>query len=481
MTGPTEHQDAFAPDRSRVLIVTAIVMVFQAWVTLSHDAWLDEWQAMLLATQSADLATLLKNLHYEGHPPLWYLLLRALGSGIQPALALNLAALACALSTVAIVMIRSPFVVRDRVLLCCGYLLLVEYGSLSRGIGVGIAMLFAFMAFPNKRLRWAILALLPLVEVQLAVLAVAGMAMMWRDRQWSWTGVVLVMASLVAMVMLVWPAPDVHNAATLQPTYVLRLAQTLMVAGNLLVPLPLADGMIMWFGNVPGMMSAVFAVAFGILGWNETRGDRWHRALFFGFVAFTLMMAVFVYPQSMRHLGLVAIVLILLVWRSAAAGCQPSRYFVTWLAVSALCGTIVAGHIAQVGFDGSGAAARKISALGLPGKLWATLDDPHAVPVTARLTVPNYNMARRCSQTFIRWDQTIQAWTDERVATALSDTAARFGQFYVVSNRIIETVPGLPVTLLYSAPRGYTSWDYHLYRIGRDGTSTGVAPPACRY
>ena len=40
-----------------------------------HEMWSDELQAFLIARDSHSLADLLNNLHYEGHPALWHLLL----------------------------------------------------------------------------------------------------------------------------------------------------------------------------------------------------------------------------------------------------------------------------------------------------------------------------------------------------------------------------------------------------------------------
>jgi hypothetical protein len=51
-------------------------MALQIW----HIHWFDKWQALLIAVQSPDIAELLENLRYEGHPPLWHLLLRGIAS-----------------------------------------------------------------------------------------------------------------------------------------------------------------------------------------------------------------------------------------------------------------------------------------------------------------------------------------------------------------------------------------------------------------
>ena len=71
--------------QKRAVWLTAVftVIALQAALVLNHRAWLDEWQALQLSLQSPGLAALLDNLRYEGHPPLWYLLLRG-ASAILP-------------------------------------------------------------------------------------------------------------------------------------------------------------------------------------------------------------------------------------------------------------------------------------------------------------------------------------------------------------------------------------------------------------
>lgn len=463
-------------------VAFAMVLLVQAWVTFTHDAWLDEWQAILLAAQSPDLAALSRNLRYEGHPPFWYLILRAIAPYGDPAWVMRGAAFAIAAATSAIIMFRAPFTLFERVALCLGYLLLVEYGSVARGISIGVMLMFAFVAVRSRAARWAILIMLPMVEVQFAVLAVAGVAMMWRERQWSWAGAALVLLSMAAMLWLVWPAPDVHTAVNLKPTYPIRLGIFLLMFGNLAVPMPIMDGGIYWFGNAPGLAGIVFSGLFLWLGIHTLRRDRWAMLVFLGFFAFTLFMALFVYQLSIRHAGLVAILLVVLAWRAAEGGNRLPPALRAWLVVGAVCGLVVAVHIARVGFDSSERAARYIETHGLAGKMLVSFDDPHAVPVTARLGKPNYNLTKQCNQTFIRWDRKAREWTVPKLESALARTARVYGEYYLISNiqfeaeRETQRVAPLLTPVAAFAP-GYTGKGFYLYRGGAG--ATGRTPPAC--
>jgi hypothetical protein len=462
-----------------------IVVVVQTWVTLSHDSWLDEWQATMIAIQSPSLSALTQNLRYEGHPPFWYLVLRGAGYVASPEWAMKGAALLVALSTATIIMWRAPFTVIERVLICLGYFLLIEYGSLSRGIGLGVMLMFLFVATQSKNVRWAILILFPMIEVQFAVLSIAGAAMTIRDRQWSWPGAALLAISMVAMVALVWPAPDIHMAVDLRPVFWARAVIFFMMFGNLMVPIPFIDGQINWFGNAPGLGGLLFAALFVILGVKETRADRWHLLVFTGFLGFTIFMALFVYTLSMRHVGLVAALLLVLAWRSAEAGTKPSIYLRTWMAIGALCGLFMAVHISRVGFDNSGKAARYIEAHKLQNKLWVSYDDPHAVPVTARLGIPNYNLTKQCLQTFIRWDRKGHQWTVKTLDAALRQTADAYGEFYLVSKIRFEEDPDASGILQIAKPlaafgQAYTGRGFNLYHIAGGVARTGRVAPMCK-
>lgn len=75
------------------------LFALQIALIVTHEPWLDEYQAVQLAVQSPDIGTLFDWLRYEGHPPLWYLILRGLAHCMEPLLTLKVAALMCAAIT----------------------------------------------------------------------------------------------------------------------------------------------------------------------------------------------------------------------------------------------------------------------------------------------------------------------------------------------------------------------------------------------
>lgn len=86
----------------------AAAAVLQVALIATHDYFVDEWQAVQIAVQSPDLAALLASLRFEGHPPLWYLLLRGLAALVGPGSALAAASLLCAPTTMMLIAVRAP-------------------------------------------------------------------------------------------------------------------------------------------------------------------------------------------------------------------------------------------------------------------------------------------------------------------------------------------------------------------------------------
>ena len=143
------------PDGALPKFALAALVTLQLALILTHEPWRDELQALMLAEHSASLKELFANLRYEGHPALWYLLLRALAPLGDAMTMLKLVQVVIALSTIALVWTRAPFGPWTRLLLLAGYLILFEWGTIARSYSLGAALYFAFLALrppPARRL-----------------------------------------------------------------------------------------------------------------------------------------------------------------------------------------------------------------------------------------------------------------------------------------------------------------------------------------
>jgi hypothetical protein len=124
-----------------------------------HELWQDEWQAWLIARDSATIADLFNNLRYEGHPGLWHLGLFILSRLTPQPLAMQVLHLALATATVFVFLKFSPFTNWQKILFVFGYFPFFEYAAISRNYAPGLLLLFLFCAVFPSNLRKKFLVL----------------------------------------------------------------------------------------------------------------------------------------------------------------------------------------------------------------------------------------------------------------------------------------------------------------------------------
>jgi hypothetical protein len=136
----------------------ALVGVFLAVVAvtiLHHEMWMDELNPWVLARDSQSLDGLIRNMHQEPHPAVWYLLLYGLSRFTRNPLAMQMLHLAIATGVATLLAFRSPFTRLETWLLVFGYFFVFEYAVISRGYALGALLILtacAFYARPRPRL-----------------------------------------------------------------------------------------------------------------------------------------------------------------------------------------------------------------------------------------------------------------------------------------------------------------------------------------
>lgn len=149
-----------------------------------HEPWFDEAQAWMIARCATIKEIMFEIPHYEGHPPLWHLLLvpfAKLGAPYEISLFL-VNAVFCIIS-VALLLWKSPFPKIIRCLLPFSYFYFYQFGVMSRPYSMMmLALTFAAMAYSmrnQKPVRYILsLCFLCLTSAYGMVLA-CGMCLVW--------------------------------------------------------------------------------------------------------------------------------------------------------------------------------------------------------------------------------------------------------------------------------------------------------------
>jgi hypothetical protein len=133
-----------------------------------HEIWRDEAQAWTIATSSSSIADLFRNMRYEGHPALWYLLLFFASKISRAPQAMQCLQFAIATVNLYLVIRCAPFSRLHKALFAGGYFVLFEYGTISRSYSLGFLLITCSCVVACTRHRW------PWVSLPLALLALTS-------------------------------------------------------------------------------------------------------------------------------------------------------------------------------------------------------------------------------------------------------------------------------------------------------------------
>jgi hypothetical protein len=450
------------------------VLSLQTVLTMRHSAWLDEWQALQIAVQSPAMSDLFTNLRYEGHPPLWYLILRGLGAVLHDqARALPLAALVIALPLQLTILLAAPLRRIDRVMLALSEFVLFEYGTVSRSLSLGVALMIVTMAlWRRRRWPWVTIALLPLCDFWFGVISILFVALRMREQRLHGPLAALWIAAAMVAAWTVRPLPDMVPAIV--PPALWRSFATWMAdTGTLGLPLQWHFWAPEWNNPPPLGLGGLAAAGFAALVWIELRHDRMKLAAFGAITLMTLGFSLWIYPLAVRHLMVLAIVLICLVWHGCLAPHgttrRPTVWFSAWLLVAALCGLATAAINLAIPFDRSQQAVALIAQLGLRDKTWVSFPRYTRQGIAALSAMPFERLGDHCSEVFIRWNDRAEKQVQNIPALYRALGAKRDvdGRFYFISTLTIPPVPGL-LRQIGKVDGGYDGQDFVLYVVGEN-------------
>jgi hypothetical protein len=143
------------------------LLCFLAWLclvlvsTAHHAFWRDEVRALSLARQGDGVIDMLRAIHGEGHPAIWYLLLRGASAALGASLALPTVSIVIAGAAMLLLVLRSPFRLWVIGLLLLGKFALFEYSVMARNYGISMLCMFLLAEFyPRHRHHGILLGVL---------------------------------------------------------------------------------------------------------------------------------------------------------------------------------------------------------------------------------------------------------------------------------------------------------------------------------
>lgn len=239
--------------RPLLLAVFALYILAACWGMLHHELWGDELHTWNIARSSDSLSSLLYNRRYEGHPPLWHILLWCLSRFTHDLLWLQVLHLIIAIAVAGLLLFAAPFRSGIRILLPFGYYFLYEYALFSRNYALGVLLALLLCIVLQGRSRYKALVyyslLFLLSNTHLLTLILAGsfqLFWLWRLREQGRSRAVLAGHLLLGLLILlpavyfILPPPDTELsvAASLRRWSNDRLLIAAQAPLRAFVPLP---------------------------------------------------------------------------------------------------------------------------------------------------------------------------------------------------------------------------------------------------
>lgn len=132
--------------------ITATWLVIALFVMSKHEIWLDEAQHWLLARDSHSLGELFTNMRYEGHPPMWNVLLFFVSRITSSPLGMQILHLCFAGGTVFLIVRYAPFPVWAKAILPFTYFFGYEYAIIARNYAPAVFfILLACVLIHNRK------------------------------------------------------------------------------------------------------------------------------------------------------------------------------------------------------------------------------------------------------------------------------------------------------------------------------------------
>jgi hypothetical protein len=331
--GPSEARGLAG--RLAILAVWAAVAGYLAW---HHVFWRDEVRALSLALGGDTWGAMLRGVQGEGHPALWYVLLRGAHELVPVRQVLPVMAGLIGVAMATVFAWRAPFALWRIALVLFGAFALYEYTVSARNYGMSALLLFVFAdRYARHRdtgvVLGLLLALLCNTNVHSAFIA-AGLLLFWAiellcEDGWRWTSRVrtwlvnTAIATIGAALCAVTVYPPANDASVAVHPGGIGL-ETIAIA---LLPTPAFGSLVPPFAQSWYLAIALVAFLLPIAFVGLIRAPAAFLSAIVVTVAFELFFAL-VYYGSYRHQALLLVYLITMYWLVALGrgGAWPAAW-----------------------------------------------------------------------------------------------------------------------------------------------------------
>jgi hypothetical protein len=151
------------PHTAVLLLIYVVYCAFICFMEIKHHVfWRDEVRAFSIAKQAGSLSELSILLQNEGHPALWYVLLKSLYLIFHGNWVLPLASVLVAMVSAFLWLWFAPFSLFERALFLTGVLPIFEFSVMARNYGISMLLMFLFCTQFERRFKNPYRAYLPL-------------------------------------------------------------------------------------------------------------------------------------------------------------------------------------------------------------------------------------------------------------------------------------------------------------------------------
>ena len=133
-------------DRRLRLVLFLIWLALVLWLISGHTFWRDEVRAFSLALSGSNVIDMLRDVHGEGHPALWYLILRGAHDIFPYREVLPAAAALIGIAAMAVLTFFSPFRTIVVAVVLFSFYGAFEYVAQTRNYGISALMMFVLAA-----------------------------------------------------------------------------------------------------------------------------------------------------------------------------------------------------------------------------------------------------------------------------------------------------------------------------------------------